>query len=90
MDAVILSASEAPIESVVLSASAPVESDYVLNIKIPFKAMDDVKARETANSIIDSSTIADGFTLIERYKDGCVVKLQRVYSDKAPAGISLT
>lgn len=84
MDEVILSAGT-PMESPVLSASAPVEHDYVLNIKIPFRAMDDAQARATAKSINDSMTVADGFSLLEY-----TTKLQRVYSDKPPAGISLT
>lgn len=51
------------------------DPDYILNIKIPFKAIDDIAAREYANKI--------------KVNEKAVAKLQRVYKDKPPVGIAL-
>lgn len=56
--------------------------DYILTIRFPVEAMDDVDARAKARSI--TNKISNEFTHIE-----AATKLQEVFEDKSPRGISL-
>lgn len=58
--------------------------DYMLNIKVPFSAMDDIAAREKTKEIYNYAGIITG-----NLPDGTVTKLQRLEQGKAPTGISL-
>jgi hypothetical protein len=53
------------------------DKDYVLTIRVPFKAADDIDAREYAKSIfsIDSP-------------NGVNLKLQEIFVNKAPRGVN--
>ncbi len=53
-----------------------VQKDYILNIKIPFKSIDDVQAREYAKTLYSVS-------------NDSIVKLQEVFKDKTPRGVTL-
>jgi sulfur transfer complex TusBCD TusB component (DsrH family) len=57
------------------------DKDYLLTIRIPFKAMDDVMAREKAKEITKVS--------IPTISVPVVVKLQRQEQGKPPEGVKL-
>lgn len=53
--------------------------DYQLVIRIPFKAIDHLQARQ----------IAQGYTAAAALPDGSVLKLQRVHENAPPEGVIL-
>jgi hypothetical protein len=54
-------------------------SDYILIVKIPFKAIDDIDAKKLA--------LKELLAIVNNKE--MTVKLQRVYSDRPPVGIVL-
>ena len=53
--------------------------DYQLVIRIPFKAIDHLQARQ----------IAQGYTATVALPDGSVLKLQRVHENAPPEGVEV-
>lgn len=53
---------------------------YLLTIKIPFEALDDIEARKKAREYIQDNSASD---------EGNLVKLQENFTDKPPRGIPL-
>jgi hypothetical protein len=56
------------------------EHDYLITIRIPFKAMDDAQARIRARNLIDPSVPDD---------PGLTVKLQRLVDGKPPESVHI-
>jgi hypothetical protein len=53
-------------------------SDYQLVIKVPIEALDDIDARQKSQQVIKDLNIS-----------GHTLKLQRLYLDKEPTGVSI-
>lgn len=53
--------------------------DYQLIIKVPYKALDDVQARQIAREYLNSAPLPTGAT----------TKLQRLQNRKEPVGVTL-
>lgn len=52
--------------------------DYLLTIRIPFKALDDAQARSTADEIMD----------LQNVPTHTILKLQRMTENKAPQKVN--